>query len=420
MSDHGFRREISGAEKFQLVLDRHIRLKQATGNANRLTIEVKGKIDAAVLKEAIAANTFLTEINSLSIEDSLLKIPEWRQGKEKNPVEVTTHSVDRDNYIPDEVLLKDIKVNSGKLILVDLVNGVNNSTVVIAVHQALADNSAMQSIARIIAGTATGELASAFAPENEKTSFTGRIIETIKAGLFVLKTSPRRMSLLRAETADTKFKVIRFTPAETATIDKIASERGAAASNRAFYLTVTAMVLSRFIFRLTSLNFFVRVPLDLRAKNNNNLWLGNRLSYLFFKIPFIRLESFTGATTFITEKLTEQENSGLPGSYSQLLKTFRRLPFPVYDSLFRVPAKGVVSSFFYSYIYEPLPEMKTFFGKEIAEVLSFAPNPSPPHITFVYLRHNDALKIAISYNSSIIPYEQIDRFERSLRLLLKR
>jgi hypothetical protein len=83
-----------------------------------------------------------------------------------------------------------------------------------------------------------------------------------------------------------------------------------------------------------------------------------------------------------------------------------------------MPTKGAVCSFLFSDVGETLPDMKTFMGKEIVEVLNFPPNPSPPHLTFVMMKHAGCLKLIMTYNSKAISEEEITKFEAALRALL--
>lgn len=396
--------KISGADKFQLLLDRHIMLNQISGNVIQLHIEVKGRIEWEELKRAVNENNFLTELNSLQLVDGMLSIPKWKYGKQK-PIAVTEKPVN-------------LSINTGNLLHISLLQGGVNSTVIISTHHAIADNIGIQNIAKIIDRIILTE-GSAFAEERkDTTSFIQQLIHTLKATLLVFKKTPKRMAKLVASEVVTNTNIIDFDGKETQQIEENAAKNGARLSRSAFYLAAVSMALKQTIFAGKGDSFFLPVPQNQRLRGNEQVSMGNHLSFLFYNIPFNKLNNLSEATAFITAQMVEQIKNQSPKSYSYLLKTFRFLPLWLYDFFFKMPTRGAVCSFLFSDVGETLPDIKTFMGKEIVDVLNFSPNPSPPHLTFVMMKHAGRLRLIMTYNSNAISEEEINKFKSALRALL--
>jgi len=411
MSATGFSYKISGADKFQFLLDTHIRRNQRSGNIIKLSIEVNGNIDVSELRRMVTTNEFLTQINSIDIEEGFLKIPRWKNGTILTPVKITEH-IETDEGI---VFTKEDSPNT---LLIDLIHAQGNSVLLISIHHAIADNIGIQNIARVIAGTIKPE-GPPFADEEKETiSFAQQLIHTLKATRLVFKKTPKRMAKLVATEAATGISTLDFDEEETRDIEENVVKNEARLSRSSFYLAATAMALKQTIFADKGDSFFLPVPQNKRLRGDGKVTMGNHLSFLFYNIPFSKLNNLREATAFITEQMVQQLKEQSPRSYSYLLKTFRFLPLPVYDFFFKLPTKGAVCSFLFSDVGETLPEMKTFMGKEIVEVLNYPPNPCPPHITFVVMKHAGTLKIITSYNSKAINSDEITMFEDALTELL--
>ncbi len=397
--------KISGADKFQLLLDRHIRLNQPTGNIIQLSIEVKGRIELEELRKVVNANSFLTQLNSLQVTDNTLSIPRWINGEEQYPVSLT------------EFPYKSAKVSEG-LIDIALFQDVTNTKVLILVHHVLADNMGIQQIARLIDGTIKPPLLPLTEGVKDTTPLIQQLVHTLKATLLVFRKTPKHMAKLVAAEVVTKTFILDFDDKQTILIEENAAKNGARLSRSAFYLAAVSMALKQTIFAGNGDSFFLPVPQNQRLRGNDQLAMGNHLSFLFYNIPFNKLNNLSEATAFITAQMVEQIKDQSPKSYSYLLKTFRFLPLWLYDFFFKMPTKGAVCSFLFSDVGETLPDMKTFMGKEIVEVLNLPPNPCPPHITFVMMKHAGTLKLIMTYNSKAISEDEISKFEIALDTLL--
>lgn len=406
-----FVHKISGADKFQLLLDRHILLNQPTGNFIKLSIEVEGRIDMKLLHRTISANRFLTRLNSIRLKEGFLKIPCWVEVDEQTPI--TFSEYDETTFLSRKgELIKRYALN------ISLLHVEDDSIIIITTDHALADNIGIQILAKIIDGTIIPE-GSAFAEEEEdSTPLIQQLIYTLKATLLVFKKTPRRMAKLVADEVVTNTNIIDFDEEETKQIEENAAKNGARLSRSAFYLAAVSMALKQTIFAGKGESFFLPVPQNQRLRGNDQVAMGNHISFLFYTIPFNKLNNLSEATAFITAQMVEQIKNQSPKSYSYLLKTFRFLPLWLYDLFFKMPTKGAVCSFLFSDVGETLPDMKTFMGKKIVDVLNFPPNPSPPHLTFVMMKYAGSLRLIMTYNSKAISEEEISTFETELRALL--
>lgn len=414
-------KKISGADKFQLLLDRHIMSGgSATGNVIRLSIEAKGQINAKELQKKIQQNDFLTQLNSLEIKEPFFSVPRWKQEKKQKTVSVSEHIAEKHGFFPEEILNRRLKINSGELLHIDIIHSPEHTTIVISAHHVLADNQGIQAIAKIISEDKEQNEIVFTDDEKNEPSLWKKLVHTLKSVVFVFRKTPKNLARLREnKKQNNKFSVIRFSNDESKKIEELALKNGAQLSRSAYFLAATSIALKQTVFANTEGNsFFVPVPQNQRLRGKKNFHLGNDISFLFYNIPFSELENLRNATSFITQQLTEQAKKESPKSYKYLMEVFRFLPLTVYDFFFKLPTKGTISSFLFSDLGETLPDMKIFLGKEISEILNFPPSPSPPGITIVFMKHTEKIKVITAYNISMISDAEIAKFEAVLRKLL--
>lgn len=405
-----FYHKISGADKFQLLLDRHIKSNNKEGNLISLYIEVKGKINIDDFKKSIAENKLLTQINSLEIEGGFLKIPRWKNGLNQVPVNINVV-----NHNEPVLPLTDIKV-----IGIQLQQHEENSAVMISIPHVITDNIGLQTMAKIIDGCIDHDGLLFAEEEKEKTTVVQQLIHTWKATVLVFKKTPKLMAKLVAQEVETGLYVSEFDEQETAHIEQCAIKAGAVLSRSAFYLACISTALRFTIFENKGSSFFVPVPQNQRLRGNKQITIGNHLSFLFYTIPFNKLGDTKETTAFITEQMIEQVKKQSPKSYSYLLKTFRLLPLWLYNLFFKMPTKGAVCSFLFSDVGETLADIKTFMGKEIIDVVNLPSNPCPPHLTFVLMKHAEKLKVIAKYNKKAISTNELAGFNATLKKILTR
>jgi len=426
MIQSGYSQKLSGADKFQLLLDWQIRSSLSKhagkdsreGNVIRMSIEVNGKIELNSLQQVIDL-PFLTQINSLQIKTGFLQSPAWNYNRLSNPVEITEHHVNENSFIPDEVFKRDITISSGKLIHIDLVQGKTNSILVFSAHHALADNQGIQSLIKTIGGSLKpGDTPFSVEPDNGLT-FVQQLLHVLKATLLIFRKSPLRLAKLpQTGISKTAFSVLRFSKDQTEKIESLAVKNGARLSKSVFYLAATTKAMRETFFAAERKSFLVVAPQNQRLRGTKNMALGNRISFLFYNIPFKELDKTDNATAFISKQMMEQAKQEMPKSYSHFMSAVRFLPLPVYNFFYKLPTLGAVSSFLFSDVGDTLQGMETFMGKEILEVLNFPPNACPPGLIIVFMKHGGAYKVITTYNSKAISKEEISKFETALTLLL--
>lgn len=110
-----------------------------------------------------------------------------------------------------------------------------------------------------------------------------------------------------------------------------------------------------------------------------------------------------------------QIKDGIPQKYTMFLNMMRHTPLWLYYFLINKTGKGVFSSFLYTSTGDNFNELKTLFGEPLSRLTMTPALTFPPGLTFVFLKHDDALDVNIAYSPEIISDNELLLIEEKLK-----
>lgn len=214
-----------------------------------------------------------------------------------------------------------------------------------------------------------------------------------------------------------QYCLIRFTDTESERIKTRCETLGLSYYHSLFYLaaTIRALHAVRMQRGEDPMPYLVPVPLNLRKKGGGGPAFSNNVSFLFYRITPDEVEDFSKTVQVLKNQMREQLVQEIPYSYLEMMKILRRLPLSWYSKLLSGPTKGQFASFFFSFTGDSCPDMDSFLGKPVEEVVHLAPATSIPGFSVVFMRHRNSLKTILSLRDSLLANDELELFEQRLR-----
>ena len=113
-----------------------------------------------------------------------------------------------------------------------------------------------------------------------------------------------------------------------------------------------------------------------------------------------------------------QINDGIPQKYSMFLNMMRHVPLWLYYFLISRTGKGVFASFLYTSTGDNFNDLRSLFGEPIRNISMIPALTFPPGLTFVFLKHDEALNINIAYSPDVINNNELHLIEQKLKEIL--
>ena len=414
---------LSGADYFQLVLDKHIRNHGNVGNVSRCVIELDGQLTKLDLENKLDSLSIFSWMKELRIKRKHIgKIPYWKSIANNNSFPITEHQSEND--IPTGVLNRDINAQSGVLYHFDLIHKVHHkSSLVFSVHHSLMDSKGVQLLMKILAEPIEKEDVSYYFPKETPSghSLLYKLLKSFQAKHFIEKFDFINMaSLLETQpkkVAMSKFDTIQFTKEETELIYKNSLLNGSRFGNSPYYLACITRGLNFLLEKRGkgSGDFWVPLPQNQRRRGSKGPIFSNQLSFMFFRISKSKLPSVKETIDDITQQMIHQIRIGFPHAYSTMMELFRRVPLFIYSFLIKKSSKGTTASFSFSDVGEAWGSSSHFMGLPIVDVTHIPANPYIPGFTIVFSQYKGALKIIIAHIEETIGENDMAMFEDFLR-----
>ncbi len=414
---------LSGADYFQLVLDKHIRKHGTVGNVSRVIIELDGKLNLQHLQNRLNSLVIFNWMKELKMKRSqVFGIPYWKRFPTQKDFPITEHL--NATEVPIEVLNRDICAQSGTLFHIDLIQKTNNkSTFVYSVHHSLMDSKGVQLLMKILGEEDLPEsLENYFPVEIPSTkSLFYKLQKSFEAKHFIERFDFKNMATLLEKTPKSvprsRFDTIQFTKEESELISKNAKRNGARFGNSSFYLACIARGLNHLLERRGkgSGDFWAPLPQNQRLRGSKGPVFSNQLSFMFFRIPKNNLHSLPQTIDGISKQMIHQVRIGFPLAYSTMMELFRRAPLFFYSFLIKNSSKGATASFSFSDVGEAWGDSRTFLKIPILDVSHIPANPYIPGFTVVFSQFNGAIKLVVAHIEETIAENEMQVFEEFLR-----
>ncbi len=218
-----------------------------------------------------------------------------------------------------------------------------------------------------------------------------------------------------------KFKIISLDERQTSAIIETAY-------NKAGYLMLMPYALAISIRALHSIflkrgihtgDYIIPVSIDTRpAEKVAQQVFFNHMSFFLIQVKANEADSFSVLLQSIKQQIYDQIKADLPGDIEKASLLMRIAPLPVLSYLMRLPLKGQIASFCFSYIGETAYSSPVFMGKEINNLFHMPRVPIPPGLGIFFNQFQGKLNVVISYLDGILEKDEIDLIVQELTLTL--
>jgi len=411
---------LSGSDYFHLLLDRKMLHNGLVGNISRIHLELEPNANLNSIQKQLSENKTLNTVSRLKVVNQWPLLPVWREEKEERK-RVEFHSALSMSEFESSVLNRKVDNNNG-LVFIDLCELVDGSKqVVISMHHVLFDH---QGMVNFLHALADETVAFPLFPDREKPKSLKVFTNFWFMTFYMLKRSSSKLGTLIAKSVQPSgspiFKVIEFDENETKQIEANAWQAGSRIGQSAFYISSTAQLVNQVLQsrRENSPYLWFSIPHNQRRKGPDGHLVSNELSFLFFRLNSNELNKTETAVAAINQQLKAQIKDRIAKRYSDLLKSLRFMPMPIYEAMVDLASKGKMSSFGFSDLGTDKIKLNEFVGVQIVNTNHYPPVPSPPGFNVVVSKNNGKLKFVWAYFPEVLSDEEIGQMEQWFKALL--
>lgn len=420
---------LSGADCFHLVLDKHAKKHSAGGNVMRKIFYFDKALSFDKVNSILKSSPVIYWLCNIQLVlGNLFKLPYWKYTDDGNDIQLLQHHVENENEIPEQILSRDITVKSTRFIEADLVLYPSGSCAfVLSWNHILLDAKGTTLLFNHLNQLSENKPSdfNIFFPAKEKrTSFFTYIKNMYKVKNFVQASAKPPVSSIAAinvKSTDSRTitKVISFTVEETKNISQNAFNTGSHFGPTLYFIACCSQII-HFLNqkRNKAGNLWLPVPYDGRLKGAAGPLISNCVSFVFYRIPQTELTNVQQTVKCLSAQLKAQIKVGMPQKYTMFLNMMRHVPLWLYYFLISRTGKGVFASFLYTSTGDNFNELRSLFGESVNNITMIPALTFPPGLTFVFLKHDEALNINIAYSPEIITNNELILIEERLRDLL--
>ncbi|MCK4401356.1 hypothetical protein KAW08_03515 [bacterium] len=235
------------------------------------------------------------------------------------------------------------------------------------------------------------------------------------------KNRPMSLPLNSASDRKFNFKIISLDKRQTSAIIETAYNKVGYLMLMPYALAISIRALhSVFLKRGThASDYIIPVSIDTRsAEKVHQEVFFNHMSFFLLRVKAKEADSFSVLLQSIKQQVYDQIKVDLPGDIEKASLLMRIAPLPVLGYLMRLPLKGQIASFCFSYIGEAAYTSPVFMGKKIHNIFHMPRVPIPPGLGIFFNRFQGKLNVVISYLDGILEKEEIDSIVQELTLTL--
>ncbi len=417
---------LSGSDCFHLVLDRHAKSHFACSNVIRMAFHFQVRLSSDRIKNALDKSPLIYWLCNIKlVRKSPFSIPFWQFLDRGNQMEL--HEMDHSTRgeIPDGVLLRDLPLSGNRFIDTDLVHYPDGSSVlVISWNHIVMDGKGfgmlLQHLTDLDEYRGSHSAYELFPQTEPKAGLFHHIRNMYAVKDFIDASSKPPIASVATQNSKIvrPFRYLRLALSQQETQQSIdrATQSGAKFGANLFYLSCCVHAVNRVLkLRKTAGTMWIPVPYDGRRRGSFGPLISNVVSYLFYRIPLKALGSMKETVGCLQAQMTEQIAAKMPQKYQLLLNMMRHLPLSLYYLMVNTRGADSFSSFVYSFTGEHFNGLSSLFGERI-DNLMIVPFPTyPPGLTFIFLKHQEALSINITYSSDIVNTFELDCIIQELK-----
>lgn len=420
---------LSGADCFHLVLDKHAKKHGTGGNVMRKTFYFNTSLSFQKINAILKSSPVIHWLCNIKlVQGNLFQLPYWKYTDLQNEIIVLEHHAVIENEVPQSILSRDITIESARFIEADLIYYPSGgSAFVLSWNHILLDAKGttllFKHLDKLVENNA--DTPDTFFPGKEKkTGLLTYISNMYKVKSFVQSSSRPPVSSVahgKAKSADntTATKIISFTAAETKQVSANAFKTGSRFGPTLYFIACCSHVIHAINKQSNNAgDIWLPVPYDGRLRGASGPLISNCVSFLFYRIPQNELNTITDTVKCLNEQMKAQIMDGIPQRYTMFLNMMRYVPLWLYYFLISRTSKGVFASFLYTSTGDNFNELTSLFGQHVHNITMVPALTFPPGLTFVFLKHNEALNINIAYSADIITDNELILIEERLKDLL--
>ena len=420
---------LSGADCFHLVLDKHAKKHGAGGNVMRKIFFFDHTLAFNKIENILKRSPVIYWLCNIKlVHGGLFSIPYWKYIDSGHEIIFLEHHSANENEIPECILTRDITIQSKRFIEADLVHYPSGSCAfVISWNHILLDAKGTTLLFDHLNQLSDNKETSfdLFFPRKEKKQNIITYINNMyKVKRFVQVSakppvSSVAISATKSGDGKTCTKTICLTGDETEKINRNAFKTGSRFGPTLYLVACCAHVIHTVNGQRNKAgDMWVPVPYDGRLRGAVGPLISNCVSFLFYRIPITELGSVKQTVNYLSTQMTSQIKEGIPQKYSMFLNMMRHVPLWLYYFLIYHTNKGVFASFLYTSTGDNFNNLKSLFGEPVRNINMIPALTFPPGLTFVFLKHDDALNINIAYSPEIISDIELHLIEEKIKEIL--
>jgi len=421
--------QLSGADCFHLVLDKHAKKYGVGGNVMRKVFYFNSTLSREKTESILKSSPVIYwSCNIKLVPGSFFKIPYWKFTDSGNEIMLHEHEATIENEIPQSISTRDININSTRFIEADLVYYPSGSCAfVLSWNHILLDAKGTTLLfdhLNHITNDVVQDINNFF-PAKEKEQNIFRYIRNMyKVKKFIQTSSRAPVSSVAVDTSKsseglTHYKLINFTADETKKIQENAFKTGSRFGPTLFFIACCSHVINTLNKQRNAAgDIWLPVPYDGRLRGAVGPLISNCVAFLFYRIPQIEMNTVSQTVKCLGIQMTEQIKDGIPQKYTMFLNMMRHVPLWLYYFLISRTGNGVFASFLYTSTGDNFNNLKSLFGEPLKDLSLIPALTFPPGLTFVFLKHEDKLNINIAYSPDIISNNDLHLIEQKIKDIL--
>ena len=405
----------TGFDGFLLTLDKHYRKLNLEGNICYYVIDLDREISFYEFSDRILSNSYLNDIHSLkAIKPNPISKPFWVSTNKTNLI---IEECESDEIIPLKVQARKLTPDTSMLAFDLVKRSIGRSSVILSWHHLILDGyGASLLLQHLFDVIDTMELYK----KDDQIFNLSTFLSAAKAKFFIDRSSRSPISTLVSKKVEIKgfgkLRVLTFGQKEMQSIDASAIKNKARFGRSAYYLTCASRAVNAVLERRnqTVANFWIPVPRDDRKKGAKGPLIGNRLSFLFYRISNRNMLNISDCVEAVNSQMLGQIKSKIPQAYNHLMNYMKWLPLNIYLYLIKRRSGNSIASFLFTIAADHPINLTDVCGSKITNALSIPANPCPPGLTFAFMKFKDSLQLMMLYHQEAISDEEIVFMEKHI------
>lgn len=215
-----------------------------------------------------------------------------------------------------------------------------------------------------------------------------------------------------------KFKIISLDEHQTSAIIETAYNKAGYLMLMPYALAISIRALHDIFLKrgIHTGDYIIPVSIDTRSVERvaQEVFF-NHMSFFLLRVKANEADSFSILLQSIKQQIYDQIKVDLPRDIEKASLLMRIAPLPVLGYLMRLPLKGQIASFCFSYVGEAAYASPVFMGKKIHNIFHMPRVPIPPGLGIFFNQFQGKLNVVFSYLDGMLEEDEIDSIVYALQ-----